>query len=169
MTTLPSLGGTRSPDFGYAKAPKRAGKLWKWSLAVTAAVFVFYAWQCGSALVSGPALADAAVRQFHEQLNQGRYPEIMASTDRNLRDEAGHESTATLFSEIHTKLGDAGEANMAHMNAQVGTRGTIIVCQYDTTFARGSAVETFTWKMAGGALQLIDYNIESNAVLLRPE
>jgi len=51
------------------------------------------------------------------------------------------------------------------MRVNATTGGTFIVSQYNTTFDHGSAVETFRWIRASGALKLSGYNIQSNAPL----
>jgi len=46
------------------------------------------------------------------------------------------------------------------------TSGTFIVARYNTMFARGPAVETFTFVKKSGTLKLPEYHIESEALLV---
>jgi hypothetical protein len=166
MATFSSLGSSRPPDFGYGARSKRTGALWKWSLAITLAVSIFYAWQCGSAFVNGRALADTAVREFHEEFNQGRYQDILSGANKDFSGQVtNNEDPVKFFSGLHAKLGDAGPGTLVSMKIDVGSGATLIVCEYNTNFADGSAVETFTWKKTGDRLTLYGYNVESSAIL----
>jgi len=78
----PTLGSATSP-------PKRV--LWKWSLAVSGLILLFLAWQCGSALREVRTLANAAVREFHEKLNQSRYEEIYREADEGFSRPGKHD------------------------------------------------------------------------------
>ncbi len=161
----PSLGSSRPPDFGYGVRLKRTGAPWKWSLAVTLAVSIFYVWQCGSAFVNGRNLADTAVRQFHEELNEGRYQDILGQADEGFSDGATDQDPLKFFSGLHAKLGDADAATLVSLKVDIGFGDSLLVCEYNTTFAAGSAVETFTWKKTGGTLRLSGYTVVSNAIL----
>jgi len=66
---------------------------------------------------------------------------------------------------IHTKLGNAGAERLLNATVNAGTDGTFVTTEYDTTFAGGSAIETFTWIKKRGALKLYGYNVQSNTFL----
>jgi hypothetical protein len=144
-------------------SPKRV--LWKLSLAATSLILLFLAWQCDSAFREGRSLANVAVRQFHEKLNQGRYEEIYREADEGFSRPGKHDQMVRFLEAVHVRLGNAGAANLANMRVNATTGGTFIVAQYNTTFDQGSAVETFTWIRSRGALKLSGYNIQSNAPL----
>jgi hypothetical protein len=67
---------------------------------------------------------------------------------------------------VHNKLGDASAEKQANVIVNVNAGRTLITTEYNTTFARGSAFETFTWIKKGDALRLYGYNIQSNAFIL---
>lgn len=165
MATLSSPGSSRPPNLGYAVRSKRSGTLWKWSLAITLAVSIFFMWQCGAAFVNGRSLADTAVRQFHEELNEGRFQNILDDASEGFSNGATNQDPLKFFSGLHAKLGAAGAGTLVSMKVNVGFGGTFLVCEYNTTFAFGAAVETFTWKKAGATLKLAGYSIVSNALL----
>lgn len=152
------------PDFGYeAPAPNR--KLWKWSLLAGVVVLLFLTWQCGSALLQGPGLANQAVRRFHQQLNTGEYEEIYREADERFSEDGRHDELVKALKSVHSKLGDAAKESFLNISVKATTSGTALRTQYNTTFTRGSAVETFTWIKQSGRLKLYGYTVESNALL----
>jgi hypothetical protein len=151
------------PNFGYDEAPKRA--LWKWSLVLTAVLLLFLLWQCGTALYSGRRLANAAARQFHEQINSAQYEEVCREADQDFVQGEKHEELLHLLAAVHGKLGDARAYNQINMNVSASTAGTFISADYNTKFAHGDAVETFTWKKSSGTLKLYSYSVQSKALL----
>jgi hypothetical protein len=78
---------------------------------------------------------------------------------------AKHDEWVKLLAAVHMKLGDAGVTNQVNMFVNATTSGTFIVTRYDKTFARGTAVETFTWTKKSGNLNLYGYHVESNALV----
>jgi hypothetical protein len=156
---------TSTPDFGYSSPPKRVRVLWKLSLAVTAVTLVFYVWQCGSAITEGRRSANELVRRFHQMLNGGNYEQIAQEADQVLLQEGHHDELVALLGAVHTKLGNASTESLTNMSVNSGTDGTFVATEYKTTFAHGSAVETFTWIKRGNTLKLYGYNVQSNAFL----
>jgi len=155
---------TPTPEIQYAPARKRV--LWKWSLAVTAIVIIFVAWQCGSGIFQGHKLADVAVQHFHEQLNGGRYDGIYDEATEGFRQGGKHEEFMKLLGAVHAKTGDAGATKSGSINVTTTPSGTFVTTQYETTFEKGAATETFTWLKTQGTLKLYGYNIQSNALIL---
>ena len=141
--------------------------LWKLSFALIAVVVTFYAWQCGSAFVESRGLADAAVRHFHQEFNGAQYEQISQEADDGFADEKKHEELVKFLESAHTRLGDASSEKFVNMIVNAGTDGTFLRTEYNTTFVRGSAVETFTWAKKSGVLKLSAYDIRSNAFLSR--
>jgi len=152
---------TSPPDFGYKVPPKRI--LWKSSFVITAIVMVFFMWQCGAALITARRLANGAVRHFHEELNNGRYDEIVREADEGFASDTG---SPNFLQAVHNKLGNATVEKQANIVVNVNAGRTLITTEYNTTFAHGSATETFTWIKKGDALKLYGYNIQSNAFIV---
>jgi hypothetical protein len=153
------------PDFGAAESPRKR-VLWRWSLAATAFVLIFFAWQCGSALRDKTS-ANISVRRFHEELNSGQYEEIYREADRGLAEQGKHDQLVKFLEAVHVKLGDADTESLLSITVNTTTSGgTFTVAQYETTFAQGAAVETFTWTRHRGTLKLYGYNIQSNALVV---
>jgi hypothetical protein len=157
------LPSTSVPDPARVAPAKRV--LWKWSAAVVALLLVFLMWRCGSALVQGRKLADAAVKQFHERLNAGNFEEIYRDADEGFRGQ-NHDNSIKLLEAVHNKLGLAGTATQDNLRVDTNTLGTFLTAQYSTVFAAGAATEMFTWKKSGEILKLYRYDIQSNSLIL---
>ena len=125
-------------------------------------------WQCGSALLRGRSLSNAAVLHFHQQFNNGQYDQIADQADEGFGATGRREQLFEFLKAVDRKLGPAGDTKLININVKAGTSGTFVTCVYNTDFARGKAVETFTWKKGvSGELKLYGYHIQSNELLLR--
>ncbi len=156
QSTTPNLGSSASP-------PKRV--LWKWSLAVTAAVLVYMMWQCQSALNLGSESADQAVRRFHDHLNRGEFDQICGEGDGVFSQGEKHDELVHVLEQVHRKLGSAEGSRRVNLHANVGTGGTFVTAQFITHFEMAPATETFTWRKGWDTLKLYGYNVQSDAFL----
>jgi hypothetical protein len=152
QSSSPNLGSSASP-------PKRV--LWKWSLALTAAVLVYMMWQCDSALNLGYESADQAVQRFHDHLNRGEFDEICREGDGAFSQGEKHDELVRLLEQVRRKLGNAGGARRVNLHASVGTGGAFVTAQFATHFEQAPAAETFTWRKGWDTLKLYGYNIQS--------
>lgn len=123
-------------------------------------------WRCGSALVQGRKLADAAIKEFHQRLNAGDYEGIYREADEGFRTGQGHDESIRFLETVHKKLGLAGPETQLNVRVDTNTRGTFLTAQYSTGFATGNATEMFTWIKSNGTLKLYGYHIQSNALVL---
>jgi hypothetical protein len=144
----------------------RVRVLWKWSLAALAAFIAFGAYQCGTALYQGRGLSGAAVRHFHQQLNAAQFEAICNEAGEGFSAPEKRDELTKLLSAVHRKLGDAGDSSLFNIRVNVEPGGTFLTADYNTSFARGPATETFTWKKNGTTLKLYGYNIQSNALIV---
>jgi hypothetical protein len=151
-----------SPTLQSEHRPIRV--LWKWSFFITAIVLAFLMWQCGSALIQGRRSANDAVRHFHEQLNAGGYEQICQEASDGFREGANRDELIRLLQGVHKKLGAVDTESLVNLSVNATTNGTLVTSRYNTKFAAGSAVETFTWIKSGSTLKLYGYNVQSNAL-----
>jgi hypothetical protein len=121
-------------------------------------------WQCASALHQGRGLGNS-VRRFHQELNSARYEEICRDSDEGFSRGEKHDELLSILEAVHQKLGDAGFESQINMNVNATTDGTFLTADYNTTFAHGQAIETFTWIKSGGTLKLYGYSVQSKALL----
>lgn len=156
----PSLN---SSDLG---SESRKSILWKWSIAITVVVLGFLAWQCGSALLAGRGLSNAAVKHFHEQLNEEQYEQIFAAADDGFQRSADREETIKFLQAVHRKLGSAEQTNLRNITVQATGAGTFVIASYITKFKNGEGTEQFTWTKTDGQLKLHGYNVQSKALVI---
>lgn len=145
-------------------AHKPVRVFWKWSFFITAVVLAFFMWQCGSALLQGRRSSNEAVRQFHQDLNAENYELIWQEASQGFTQSGKHDELVKFLHGVHTKLGSVASESLLNINVNVNPNGTFITTRYNTQFANGPAVETFTWIKSAGALKLYGYNVQSNAL-----
>ena len=139
-------------------------------LAVFAAVAFLLGlllWQCGSAVTTGTKHADQAVNQFHAQFNAGQYEQIYSQAAPEFQQSASKDEIIALFQHLHERLGDAQSTTRTGWNATATTGGSFVTVVYDTKFSSGDGVETFRWHSTGGKMLLVNYNVNSRALLLK--
>jgi hypothetical protein len=141
--------------------------LWKWSFLFLLVLVVWGTWQCTSALRMGSRLAQPAVQQFHQQLDAGQYQAICNQAAEGFCASGADGEAVRFLKGVHEKLGHAGAAKGGPINVNAGTAGTFVTAQFDTSFALGPAVETFTWIKSGSTLKLYRYDVQSNALFLK--
>jgi hypothetical protein len=169
MSTLPPLGATPTPNFGYKPTRTISPAVWIWaaigSALVAILLLVVGGWYAGSAFLGGKKLADASVQQFHNEFNASQYEQTIAEADPRFAGATSHDATVLFLSDVHADLGDAGASSFVNINMNSSTgKGTVLTCDYNTAFAKGAATETFTWKKQGSILKLLGYRIQSTAL-----
>jgi hypothetical protein len=124
-------------------------------------------WHFGSGLIQGQRQADVTVQHFHDQLNAGQYEEIYGEGTDELRGEDyKHGEFLKILSAVHAKLGNVESSSLQNISLTTNLNGTFLVTVNKTTFEKGEATETFTWRKEDGGLKLNGYNIQSNALVL---
>lgn len=160
--TTPSLTPLADP---IDKPPVQKKVLWKWSVGVTVVVITFLMWQCGFALVQGRKLANVEVTHFHERLNAEQYEDICRNADAGFKAKQSQEELIKFLAAVHKKLGRAGVEKQVNIRVDTNTNGTFLTTWYNTEFASGTAMETFTWRKSNGSWRLLGYNVNSTALL----
>jgi hypothetical protein len=111
------------------------------------------------------ALVEPAVQQFHQQLDNGQYETICSRAVKGFCSSGADGEVMRFLKGVHEKLGNTGTTKRGSLNVNTNQDGTFVTVQYDTSFATGPAVETFTWIKSGNTLRLYRYDIRSNAFL----
>ncbi len=146
--------------------PKRKRMLLKWSLFTTALLLTYFMWQFGSGFIAGARLSDDAVRRFHSQVDSGAYDEVLRESDDDFLNSESDKEFLKMLAGIHSKLGVSRGSTRTNISVTVSPNGTSIKVTYQSTFKKGNATETFTWrKAAGGGLKLLSYNVQSNVFI----
>jgi hypothetical protein len=109
---------------------------------------------------------EAAVKQFHEQLNKGDFKGIYAATHADFKTASTEKDFIALLDAVHRKLGlvQSSEPDGWQVNA---TGHVEVVLVYKTKFAEGDGVETFNYRIEGEKSVLVGYNIASNALITK--
>jgi hypothetical protein len=162
--TQPGIAGPRDNS---SADPKRKRTLLWWSLAATALVFGYFAWQCGAGISAGARLSDDAVRHFHSQLDSEAYDDIVRDSDQAFQNSESREELIKFLTGVHSKLGSFLGFTRTNIFVNATTNGTFIKVTYQTTFDHGKALEVFTWKKAGDGLKLVRYDVSSKEFLTR--
>ena len=108
--------------------------------------------------------ADDAALRFHEQLNLGDYKGICEDGTEPFRYPPNCEELFTTLTTIHQKLGNPISSTPKNLTGKITASGLFIIAQYESTFEKGSAIETFTWRDSRKRLETDAYNIESDAL-----
>jgi hypothetical protein len=107
------------------------------------------------------------VRHFHSQLDSEAYDDIVRDSDEAFRNSENRDELVKFLAGVHSKLGPSRGFNRTNIFVNANTNGTFMKVTYQSTFDQGNAVEAFTWKKAGVGLQLVRYDVNSNAFVTR--
>ena len=130
------------------------------SALMTAAV-ALAATAAGCSAGSDKGTAEAAVTQFRQQADAGRYAEIWQGGANELKASASQDELVRVLSSLHAHYGNfrtASETNW-HWNS---TNGNVFVTlEYDSQFVNDRASERFVYRIENGAARLAGYNRRS--------
>lgn len=117
---------------------------------------------CGAG--GAKAGAEAAVTQFHQMLDAGRYHDIYAATAPEFRNVTNEEQLSGLLQTIHDRLGAVGQAREQGWHYNYNNGVTQVDLTYNTTFASGTGTETFIYRINNNVPALLSYDIHSDAL-----
>jgi len=109
--------------------------------------------------------AEAAVEDFHAQLNAGNFDQIYNSSDDLLKNATSQERFVNLLSAVHRKLGAAKSAERKGFFMNYGNQGEVIRLTYSTQYDSDQASEEFVFHASGDRMQLAGYHINSDALV----
>jgi hypothetical protein len=105
---------------------------------------------------------EAAVREFHQRLEQGRADLIYASSSEFLRQHMQESEFRTFLAQTRD-LGTFQAAERAHINRrQVPGGPDIVWAFYNSRFTKASCIESFSWRVEGDQLRLLTYSCAPN-------
>ena len=103
-----------------------------------------------------------------EDINAGRYEKLYNEAAEEWRRDTTPEESKATFERLREKLGRASERNLhTAREEQTGTApvpGHSLIAEYQTSFERGRAMETFTLIEHGGKWYLAKYFVSSTAL-----
>jgi hypothetical protein len=109
--------------------------------------------------------AEAAVVQFHQMLDAGRYHDIYNATSDDFRRVTSEAEFTRILQTIHERFGAVRQTNEGSWRVNFANGGDMVVLHYATQFASAHGDEEFIYRSSGGAARLAGYHINSPALL----
>jgi Protein of unknown function (DUF4019) len=122
---------------------------------------------CGCGAKQEIQTAEAAVGQFHEQLNAESYAQIYDASDAAMKNATPQDKFVALLDAIHRKLGWVKNSNRQTFFLNYGTNGKTVRLTYSTQFDNDRAAEEFIFRVDGKEAYLMGYHINSDALVTR--
>jgi Protein of unknown function (DUF4019) len=113
------------------------------------------------------ANAEAAVTQFHADLNAGNFNQIYLASDPAMKNASSQEKFVTLLDAIHRKLGAVKSANRQTFFINYTTSGKFLRLTYATQYDADSATEDFVFRINGDNVTLAGYHINAEALITK--
>jgi len=113
------------------------------------------------------AAAEAAVAQFHAQLDAGNFAQIYAQSDAIMKNASSQEKFVALLDAIHRKLGVVKNATRQSFFMNYGTFGKTLRLTYATQYDADNATEEFIFHVNGNDVSLAGYHINSEALVTK--
>ena len=107
------------------------------------------------------AAVEAQVAEFHRRLDTGDASSLYELAADEFRSAAPKERTVGYFGVIHAKLGAIKESKRTTWHVHYRSDGTKVEINYQTTFANGSGIEHFVFKIGEPVPRLSYYKIDS--------
>jgi len=103
----------------------------------------------GCDMLKDKSIAEEAVTDFHQKLNDGNFQPLYSNADDALKSAATEKDFLALLGAIHKKLGKVQSSSETNFSINDVNFVTKIVLVYDTKFDGGDATETFTYRLSG--------------------
>ena len=104
----------------------------------------------------------AAARQFHDQLGDGRADLIYKDSSEFLRAQFSKEQFERSLFKTRI-MGHLEASERAHYTRTKADGGAdLVMAFYNSRYAKGSCLETFTWRVEGEGLKLAAYSCAPN-------
>lgn len=106
---------------------------------------------------------DAAVVDFHAKLNAGKFAAITAAAGPEIK--TGGTNFTGLVEAIHNKLGTFKSTTRQGFSDNLNNGDHLFTATYASIYSSGPATENFVYRLNSGTPVLIDYHVESAALL----
>jgi hypothetical protein len=111
------------------------------------------------------AAAQAEIARFRELMAAQQFGQIYSEASDELKKTTAEQGMARPLAAVDRKLGAVKGAEKDGWNVNYTPSGTSVTLKFNTQFERGTGVETFVYRIAGGKALLAGYNITSNALI----
>ncbi|MBS0380277.1 MAG: DUF4019 domain-containing protein [Proteobacteria bacterium] len=109
--------------------------------------------------------AEAAITQFHQELDGGQFESLYSSAAPELKQATTEAEFVKFLGAVHKKLGNTRSTARESWRVNWQTSGEFISLRYATEYEQGKAGEDFVFRMAEGAPVLVSYNVNSRALI----
>lgn len=110
--------------------------------------------------------ADREVARFHRQLDARDFEGIWNASHDNFRAGQPQADYAAFMVAVRDKLGEVEGTEREGFNINTNNGVTTITVAMSTEFAQGPATETFIFLRDGEDLRLLNYNVDSRALVV---
>ena len=104
--------------------------------------------------------ARAKADVFHQRLDAGQFDTIWNESGPDIKTTTSKDEFVKLLATIHQRLGKVRETSQTGFNVHSDLKGSVAQITLQTTFERGKAEETFSYKGSGADQKLAGYHIE---------
>ena len=130
------------------------------NLTIIGVVFLFLTLSC-STFMKGKNLSEPAAKNFHDQLNAGKYTEIYAQADDAFKRVVPEKKWIEMCEKIQRKLGSFKSSKSTGIKTNTNNSGTFATITYDSEFTVGPATEEFMFRITDDKALLFNYELNS--------
>lgn len=112
------------------------------------------------------AVGQSGVATFHQQLNAGQFDAIYDGADVQLKRATTQATMVQLLTAVQRKLGLFQSGKSAGWTDNTATSGHFLTLNYVSSYTRGTANESFIYRLDGPTPLLAGYHINSNALIV---
>ena len=153
-------------DIWYKLKSEERFTLGIWPMQRTLVGIVALAFLTGCSVGADTKDVEAAIPVFHRQLDAGQFDRIYADASDELKRGTTQSDMVQLLSAVHRKLGVFRSGKGAEWNDNMTTNGHFVTEVYSAQYARGTATESFVYRVSGPRPLLAGYHINSTALIL---
>ena len=110
--------------------------------------------------------AEKAMDGFHQRLNAGRFDAIYAGASPQFKAAPAQPQLPALLHAVHTRLGQFRSNKTTGWHVNATTSGTFASLNVTSIYTNGQAREAFMYQIAAGRAALVNYQINSPALIL---
>ncbi|RYY23508.1 MAG: DUF4019 domain-containing protein [Sphingomonadales bacterium] len=106
--------------------------------------------------------AKTEVTKFRQQVDAGQFAEIYKASGTDIRNAMPEAQFVEMIGGFHQAIGKFTSAPDPGWNYNTDDAGQRVTLDYDSTFERGKAHETFVYKIIDGKAVLAGYNFKAD-------
>ena len=111
-------------------------------------------------------VAEKAIAAFHTQLDAAQFGPIYAQSADEMKKDTTQAQLADFLAAVHRKLGPFKSGKSIGWNDNVNTGGHYVTINYQATYERGPATESFVYRIDDGKAALVGYHVNSNVLIM---